>query len=177
LAQESTPATRGIGTLPLLIERIEHTRRLLTAWQRAGKYLQNPTRQLASRAEEKDLTMRWSGINQHLEGYPRFVAQPGRPGYRVAALARLEISALMFKNMGPDQRADLTRDWETGRRVLLLHRKGLLQRFKALRRASGWRRGVRAIRSTLNDHPGWVVASVAVTGLISVLVYWLFLTH
>ena len=55
LAQESSHATRGIGTLPLLIERIEQTRGLLVAWDRLGKYVKLPSRKLANVSEEKDM--------------------------------------------------------------------------------------------------------------------------
>jgi hypothetical protein len=171
LAQESTHATRNIGTLPLLIERVEQTRRLLVAWLRLGRYVKQPARKLASRAEEKDLSQKWNALVQHLDEYPRFVAQPGRPGYRVAAFARLEMTALMFKSMGRDQRSDLARDWEEGRKVLLLHRSFLRERFKALRHANPVKRFVRGVRSLVNDHPAWVIVGATAAAAICALLY------
>ena len=172
LAQQSTHATRGIGTLPLLIERIEHTRRLLVAWLRLGKYLKQAKRKLASTAEEKDLNQKWNALVKHLEGFPRFMAQPGRPGYRVAAFARLETTALMFKSMTPDQREDLARDWDIGRLVLLRHRTYLLRQFKLLRYTGGLSRGMHAARGVVNDHPLWILLGIAVAGGLCGLLYW-----
>lgn len=171
LARESSHATRGIGTLPLLIERIEQTRGLLVAWERLGKYVKLPSRKLANVSEEKDLRLKWNALVQHLEGYPRFVAQPGRPGYRVAAFARLEMTALMFKSMKPDQRADLARDWETGRKALLLHRSFLRQQFKALRHTTYLNRFLSGVRGLVNDHPVWM--SLAAMAVVTVVIWWL----
>ena len=51
---------------------------MLVAWERLGKYVKQPSRKLANVSEEKDLRLKWNALVQHLDGYPRFVAQPGR---------------------------------------------------------------------------------------------------
>lgn len=166
LAQRSTEARRGLGTLPALIDRINLTRRMILAWNQAGKYLNNPKKILARQSEEVDLTRRLNKIFGLSADFPKILGNPGQPGYRVVAMARLEMTALMFKRMDEDQRVDLARDWEAGYRVLLAHRRFLRGEFKTLRRRGVIRLILQAIRGALNDHPIWVsVCALAIVAL------------
>jgi hypothetical protein len=169
LAHESQEARRGLGTLPALIERINLTRKLILAWNQAGKFLNNCDRKLTRPAEESELTRRLNKIFELTAEYPKIVGHPGQPGYRVVAMARLEMTAQMFKMLDGNQRLDLARDWESGYRVLLSHRRYLRSQFKGLRRRGFLRLVLEAIRGVLNDHPVLVWTGVfLVVGLAAV---------
>ena len=87
-------------------------------------------------------------------------------------MARLEMTALMFKSLDDEQRTALARDWESGYRVLLAHRSYLRMQFKGLRHRGLVQLIVKAVRSALNDHPVWVGTGVClVIGLCAVW-YW-----
>jgi hypothetical protein len=153
LAQHSREARRGLGTLAKLIGRIDHTRQLLIAWKKAGAYLSKPRRKITKLNEERDLERRLNNVFEQIQDYPGFVGQPGHPGYRVVAMARLEMTALMFKTLDSQQRQHLAKDWKAGYAVLLSHRKFLRQRFKTMRREGIHLRALRALRASINDHP------------------------
>ncbi|MBM4068561.1 MAG: hypothetical protein FJ271_06400 [Planctomycetes bacterium] len=163
----SFDARRGLGTFPALIERIDLTRQLLIAWDKAGRYLNRPKRRLSRDSEQIDLTRRLEQIHDSVARFPPIVGKPGQPGYRVVAMARLEMTALMFGMLDAQQREALARDWLAGRVVLLEHRTFLLREFKARRRLSLFRRGFRACRAFINDHPGWS-ATIALVVLSAV---------
>lgn len=169
LARQSPEARRGLGTLKGLLGRISLTRRLLLAWKRVGRYLGSSSRQVSRAAEEDDLTHRMNVLFEILEDYPAFVGQPGQPGYRVAALARLEITAQMFKLLDEAQRKDLARDWKEGRKVLLEHRRFLLERFKQVKKRSRGSRLWQALRSVINEHP--LLVSATALAIIAATVY------
>jgi hypothetical protein len=106
-----------------------------------------------------------------MDDFPPILGQPGQPGYRVVALARLGMTPEMFKVLDANQRQALSQDWIAGRVVLLAHRQFLRKEVKAVRRQNWLGRGVRAVRAALNDHPAWVVTSVLAAGIIVLLVY------
>jgi len=170
----SLDARRGLGTLQALCDRIDHTRQLLVAWERAGRYLKKPKRRCSRQAEETDLTRRLEEIDHRLPAFPPILGQPGQPGYRVASMARLEMATAIFNVMDAEQRQALARDWQAGRVVLVSHRRFLRQELKQMRR-QGWLGLVlRAIRTGVNDHPWWMLLGVAaVVGiLIKVVVFY-----
>lgn len=171
-AQEAPEACRGLGTLPALIERINLTRKLICAWSQAGKYMSNANRKLTKASEEIDLTRRLNKILELAVDFPKIVGHPGQPGYRVVAMARLEMTSQMFKMFDQDQRAALARDWESGYRVLLSHRRYLRSQFKGLRRRGFMQLIVKAIRSALNDHPIWVGTGVFLVIALCAVWYW-----
>jgi hypothetical protein len=164
-ARASVEARRGIGTLRALSDRIDHTRHLLWAWDQAGKYLNKSKRRLSRLGEQNDLNRWLEKIGELMEHFPRVLGQPGQPGYRVVAMARLEMTAIMFNILDPHQREALSRDWVAGRIVLLSHRKFLRQEFKSLRRSNIFARAMRAARAAVNDHPSWVLLGVSMTAL------------
>jgi hypothetical protein len=171
LARESTEARRGLGTLAGVIDRINLTRRFILAWNQAGKYLCKHGKKLTKLAEEADLTRRLNRIFELSADFPKIVGHPGQPGYRVLAMARLEMTAQMFKSLDKAQRLALARDWDTGYRVLLAHRRFLHSQFRHLRRRGPVSLLVKAVRSGINDHPAWVSLGVALTFCVCVLVY------
>lgn len=172
LARDSTEARRGLGTLPLLIERINLTRRLLIAWNQAGKYLSDPGKKLLRTTEEADLARRLNAVFELTAEYPKFVGQPGQPGYRVVTMTRLELTAAMFKMLDKTQRDLLAKDWQAGQKVLLAHRRFLRQEFKTLRRRGPIQLLVQGIRGAINDHPVRVAVAVTLVLGLSALVYW-----
>jgi hypothetical protein len=171
LARESTEARRGLGTLPALVDRVHQTRKFILAWNQAGKYLSNPEKRLTRSAEEADLTRRLNKIFELTAEFPKIVGYPGLPGYRVVAMARLEMTAQMFKMLDMTQRADLARDWAAGHGVLLAHRGFLLAQFKLLRSRGPISLVLKAVRGALNDHPLWVTVGVFLAGLLCALLY------
>ncbi len=178
LAHQSVEARRGLGTLPALIERINQTLALLLAWNGAGRYLSNPLRKLGRAAEETDLTRRLVKVFELTEEFPKIVGHPGQPGYRVVAMARLEMTSQMFKGLDKTQREDLARDWDAGYRVLLSHRQFLRRQFKTLRHRGPIRLILGAVRSALNDHPVGVCTGVLlVIGLCLTAYFKLFFRH
>jgi hypothetical protein len=172
LAHASAEARRGLGTLPALIERINLTRKLILSWNQAGKYLSNPDKKLTRPAEETDLTRRLNKLFELSADFPKIVGHPGQPGYRVVAMARLEMTAEMFKMLDETQRAWLARDWEAGYHVLLSHRQFLRLQFKILRNRGPASLVLQAVRSALNDHPVWVLTGVLLVAGLCALLYW-----
>ena len=170
LAHESSEARRGLRTLPDLIERIHQTRQLLLAWNHAGKYLNKPHKKLSKNAEEIDLARRLNKIFELSAEFPKILGHPGQPGYRVVAMARLDMTAQMFKMLDKDQREALAQDWQNGYKVLLAHRQFLRKEFKVLRRRGFLSLVMRAIRTTLNDHPVWVSLGVLLGFVLCALV-------
>src|SRR5205085_1788713 len=124
-------ACAGLGTLAAVIERVDQTRLLLFAWQRMALYLH---KKRLNAAETAELGAALTTISEVTETYPAFVGHPGKPGYRVVALARLAMTFEMFRNMQASQREELRRDWQAGHTLLLEHRRYLRRQFKALRR-------------------------------------------
>jgi hypothetical protein len=172
-AHRSPAARRGLGTPGALLDRVYHTRQLLHAWDLAGKYLNRPQKRLRRPIEEKELSRRLTQLRDLMEDFPPLLGEPGQPGYRVVALARLEMTPTMFKNLDAGQREALARDWLAGRVLLLSHRQFLRHEVKTIRQQTWLGRGVRAIRAALNDHPVYVVASVITVATLIALFWYL----
>jgi len=170
-AYVSADARRGLGTINGLLERVNHTRQLLWAWEQAGKVLNKPKRRLTATANQSELTRRMEELTELLVDYPRILGQPGQPGYRVMAMARLEMTAELFNMLDPAQRDALAADWRAGRVMLLNHRRFLRQELRSLRRQNWLSRSIRAMRAALNDHPGWVLLGVGLAALAIALFY------
>jgi hypothetical protein len=170
-AYVSADARRGLGTIHGLVERVYHTRQLLWAWEQAGKVLNKPKRRLTGSANRTELTRRLEELSDLLADYPRILGQPGQPGYRVMAMARLEMTADMFNMLDPAQREALAADWRAGRVMLLNHRRFLRQELKSLRKQNWLSRSIRASRATLNDHPVSVLLAIGLAALGIALFY------
>jgi hypothetical protein len=168
LAQESLEATGGLGTLAAVAERIDLTRQLLVAWQALGGILgRSNTKKPASPHDRADFPRLLRQIDERMLRFPAFLGQPGKPGYRVVALARLSMTYDMLKQLDARQKADLLRDWDNGEKTLLAHRAFLRQQFKSLRHAGLFGATLRAVRGFLNDYAlyvglGAVVLAMAV---------------
>ncbi len=165
LAEDAEEARAGLVTLPLVIARADRTRQLLIAWRRAGRYLGNPKRKLGRAVERSDFSRRLEEVLEAVEHYPAFVAHPGRPGYRAAALAHLTILPEVFNAMGEEPREQLARDWALAHKILLAHRRFLLRQFKTLRRRGPLGRAAHTLRTSLREHPVLWSALGAVAGV------------
>ena len=168
-AYVSADARRGLGTIQQVVERVYQTRQLLWAWEQAGKFLNKTKRRLTGASSHLELRKRLEEIGDLLVDFPRILGQPGQPGYRVVAMARLEMTADLFNLLDPPQREALAGDWLAGRVMLLNHRRFLRRELKALRRQNWLSRSIRAIRAALNDHPGWVLLGVCLATIAIVL--------
>ena len=170
-AETSPAARRGLGTPAAIYERISHTRQLLHAWEQSGKFLNRPGRKLAKPAEEKELAIHLEDICELIEDFPPLLGAPGQPGYRVVAMARLELTSPMFKTLDRPQREVLAKDWSAGHKVLKSHRQFLRRELQSLR-SQGWLgRAMRATRAALNEHPGWVLFGITVAAVLVAMVH------
>lgn len=170
-AQVCLEARRGLTSFQALIDRIDQTRTLLVAWEKAGRYLNRPQRRLSRATEQHDLTRRLQHISDAMEGFPHLLGRPGQPGYRVLAMGRLEMTATMFNMLDFPQREALAMDWLAGRVILLEHRRFLLREFKARRGANRIRRCIWSTRAFVNDHPDRTVLIVILTLAAAALFY------
>ena len=170
LGQESPEARIGLRTLPAVIERVERTRRLLHAWDRIGDFLRDPRRRL-KKSDAKVFIAGFAEVGKEMDRYPAIVGRPGKPGYRVVAMGRLQMSPEMFRAVDEVQRELLAIDWIHGRRVLFAHRKYLRVLFKRLRHRGWMLRSLHAARSVVHDHPFVVLAGLAVLGVVSFYVW------
>ncbi len=174
LAEESAEATSHLATLEAVIERVEHTRLVLHAWDQLGKLLKKASAKKSSVKESDLFVTRLEKVRQAMKTYPPFLGQPGKPGYRVMVQARLKVPLAMVRGMTDDQREELLFDWEGGRQVLLAHRKYLHRLFKSMRHRSTLGLFWHAARARVNDHPlltltGVVVVLAIIGGTVIVL--------
>jgi hypothetical protein len=141
---------RGLGTRQELYKRVRRTRCLLHAWALAGKYLGKPKRLLKGPAEERELSRALAAIADHSRCFPRLLAHPGLPGYRVAARARVPLVADHFNTLDAAQRDLLAQDWAAGQTLLSAHRQFLRQELRAVHDLS-WSQ--LCVRAFLCDFP------------------------
>jgi hypothetical protein len=171
LAQQSAEARSGLGTLDAVIRRIDETRRLLIAWNNAGRWLREPKRKLVKSADDLDLSQSLDDLNEALRNFPGILGQPGTPGYRVAAMARLHLNSLFVRGMDPPHRELLANDWVNGRNILLEYRRFLREHFKKLRHRGPVALAVHALRWFVNDHPVVMALSIAALAGIAIWVW------
>jgi hypothetical protein len=158
-------ARRGLGTKRALYFRIARTRKLLAAWEQAGKYLAQPQRRIARPAEATDLIRLLMRIKSLLRGFPHVMGQAGQPGYLVVALAMQTAPVPMFQTLLPSQRESLAQHWDAGRKFLSAHRQFLRHEVRARRRRSRFLRAVRAVASFVAEYPEYVLFAVAVLAI------------
>lgn len=164
-AHLSVPARRGLGTKRALYHRIAITRRLLAAWEGAGKLLSKPNRRLTRVADAHELTRELDQIRKLLPSFPPILGRAGQPGYFVIILAQQPMIVPTFRTLLSSQREELARDWTAGRDLLQSHLRFLRQEVRAIRRHNRWGRFVRASRAFLADHPGTVLLVLALVAL------------
>jgi hypothetical protein len=158
-------ARRGLGTKRALYFRIARTRKLLAAWEQAGKYLAQPQRRIARPAEATELIRLLTRIKSLLRGFPPVIGQAGQPGYLVVALAMQTAPVPMFQTLLPSQRDSLAQHWEAGRTFLTAHCQFLRQEARARRRRSRFGRAVRAVASFIAEYPEYVLFALAVLAI------------
>jgi hypothetical protein len=165
LAELSDEATSNLATLEAVIERVEHTRRVLHLWDQIGKQLRTTPKKTSTK-EADAYAVRLDKVLGELETYPAFLGQPGLPGYRVVVQARLRMPLASVRALPTEQREELLFDWRAARAVLLAHRKYLRQVFRSLRRRTVVGLFMHAVRAVLNDHPRVTLAAVLVLGVV-----------
>src|SRR5204863_970128 len=110
---------------------------------------------------------RLDGLNEAIEDFPKFIARPGKPGYRVVALSHLDMTPEMFNSMDEAARLQLAADWTLAHKVLLSHRKLLCRTFRTLRSQGVFGLAYHAAECFVAEHPvvsallGLVVAVAA----------------
>lgn len=161
-ARWSSSARRGLGTKRALYYRIAKTRQLLWAWDRVGKYLNEPKRELTRKAEGDDLSRQLRTVQELLRTFPPLLGEAGQPGCYVMALARQPMILPTLQTLVPSQRDRLAEDWTAGHKLLLAHRQFLRDELRSLRRKSGLARVLRTVRALLADNPGTILVVLAV---------------
>lgn len=169
-AQRSLVARRGLGTKRALYQRISSTRKLLGAWQGAGKYLGRPSWRVARPTEAACLVRQLGDIKAYLKEFPPLLGNAGQPGYLVAALARQQVIVPTFQTLLPGQRDALARDWRSGEKLLSAHFRFLRRELRRMRRRSALRRGLRAAGGFLSRRPAVLLFFIALAALN--LAYW-----
>lgn len=160
-ARSSQPARRGLGTKRALYYRVARTRSLLTAWDQAGKFLNDPKRKLSRPTEAREFMDWLAAIRRLLENFPPLLGEAGQPGYLVVALARQQVIVPTFQTLLPSQREALARDWVSGHKLLSAHKEFLRHELRILRRKTPLGRVLRAVRAFLNEHPGGLLLLLA----------------
>jgi hypothetical protein len=169
-----TPAAvQLLGTRRDLFESVLWTRRLMRAWNRAGKYLGKPQRRLAKPAEAAELTRLLVAIDELVQESPKLLGQPGQPGYRVLALARAEPVAEHFKSLDEAQREALATDYAAGRKLLDEFREMLMDQIKGHRRLTSWQRGCRVCDAVLTAHVVWVLLGLGLVAALILVGVWI----
>lgn len=153
-AEELTASRRGLGTRQALLHRIRWTRQLQMVWERAGKYLNRPTRTVTRPAEARDLILQMETLRDLVRGYPLPLGDAGQPGHLVLSVARLQMLVPTLQTLLPSQRQALARDWQAGRDFLRAHHRFLREEVRALRRRGRWRHALRVLGRTFVDYPG-----------------------
>src|SRR5262249_18327602 len=154
-------ARRGLGTKRSLYFRIARTRKLLAAWDQAGKYLAQSQRRIARPAEAMELIRLLARIQSLLRGFPPVLGQAGQPGYLVVALAMQPAPVPMFQTLLPSQRDSLSQHWEAGRKFLAAHCQFLRREARARRKRSRIGRGAGAVASFVAEYPEYVLFALA----------------
>src|SRR5262249_18834481 len=95
--RSSPAARRGLGTPAGLYRRALGTRRLLHAWDRIGRYLNQPEWRLTKSREAAELIRDLHKIGDMLEGFPPLLGQAGQAGFWIAALSRQEMIVPIFR--------------------------------------------------------------------------------
>jgi hypothetical protein len=169
----SPSARRGLGTKRALYYRIARTRRLLAAWERAGKFLGHPKRRVLRTKEAEELTRQLDAIVYYLESFPPLLGEAGQTGFYVVSLANQEMVVPTFRMLLPSQRETLARDWRDGQKLLSAHLLFLRHELRALRQARWWTRLVRAVDTALTDHPALLLLFVCLVAILVVIVSFL----
>lgn len=170
LAHDSKAARAGLATIPAVVRRASETRRVLRAWNDAGRWLNVPKRRIQKPADDHDLARRLDAVKAALDDFVPILGQPGSPGYRVAATVRSPLNSFLVRGMDLPHRELLALDWVNGRNVLLMYRRFLLEKIKALRHRDPVYQLGHAIRWFVNDHPRIIGAvAVALVGVVSAI--------
>lgn len=172
---ESATARRGLGTKRGVYRRLAATRRVLRAWEAAGKYLATPARRLTRPSEATELINQMKAIRAALERFPKLLGDAGQPGYSVVLLARQPAPVPIFQTLLPSQRETLAQHWRSGRQLLEAHREYLRREARSLKKKSFLGRAWRATRATVTDQPGIVLLLLALIALNIAIVrqFWL----
>jgi hypothetical protein len=182
----------SFATRRALLERISQTRRLLRAWQEAGRFLGQPQQRLTRRHDALHLVRQLGLIRKLLHGLPPLLGQAGQPGYLVIALGRQPLILQTFLTLLPSQREALARDWQMGQDLLAHYRRFLKHELMRLRQRTRTARAANAVSCYCGRHialglmavllvtlnlafplPPWLLATQAVLILSGAGIDWL----
>jgi hypothetical protein len=175
-AARSSLARRGLSTRRSLCHRMRATRKLMRAWEIAGKYVNQPAHRLSRPRERVELTRHLRAITRLLKAFPPLLGQIGQPGFWVVSLARHEMVIPIFRMLVPSQRETLARDWRDGLAILKAHRQFLLLEARVMRNQTAWGRFKRRVRFLFSEHPSlWglvvLLLVVALLDAIGILIW------
>jgi hypothetical protein len=143
---------RGLEARRALYVRVHRLRQLLTAWDRAGRYLNEPSRMITRPGEATDLIRQMTVIREMRRTLPPLGGDTVQPGDLVLNVARQQLIVPTLQTLLPSQRERLAKDWQDGRELLLSHRHFLLRALRAHRRRGPWRRTLRTVRAALAEN-------------------------
>ncbi|MGF1578896.1 MAG: hypothetical protein ACFCD0_05995 [Gemmataceae bacterium] len=174
-ARYSRTALRGIATRRGLYERVLLTRKLRRLWQRAGSVLGDAKRKVTRPSEGHALLKNLWALEALLEEFPGFVGRPGKPGYRVAILARDEKPLKALHQMDKAERELLKQDWRTGLTLIQSH-LSFLREVVAQRKRKSWLKDTsRVVRAWMGEHRPilTVLAGIALFASVLLLTWFL----
>jgi hypothetical protein len=148
-----------------LYKRVLSARRLLRAWDEAGRFLANPILMTDRPARGSELERALPVIRDSVDALFPALAETGHPGSLVAALARQQMITPTLQTFLPDQREALARDWQAGQAILRAGIQQLREELRRLRRRSRWARRLRLARLYLAEQPGGLLVLSALVAL------------
>ena len=156
---------RSAVTRRALFARISRTRQILSVWRQAGKYLNQPRRQLTKPSEATELLHQMQALKELLRRPPRLLGQAGQSGYLVLSLARQQLVVPTLQTLLPSQRDALARDWRAGQEVLIDQLGFLRSELKDYRRRNRILHWFRAAAISVLHSPGLLLLFLALVAL------------
>lgn len=165
---------RGLTTKRAYYVRLAKTRSILRLWHRVGKYLNKKGKVVKGPAEAKELINAMTALHQTVEDLDLPLGQTGEPGCHVLTLARQPRIVPTLSVLDSSQRETLTRDWESGRRLLEAHKKFLREESQQLQSRFCLGTAYRYTRNFLKVYPSAWAGILGILALLILLVRQIF---
>ncbi len=150
--------------------QLAQTRQLLDIWDEAGEFLDSADRKVKGPKEAKRLIAILTKIRLVLRDFPLAIGQAGKPGYLVVALASQSAIVPRFAELNHEQRVALQRDWQTGRKMILAHKKILRGEVNALKSRTWIGKVWRKLKSFFEANPAaWLLLGGALALMIALV--------